>query len=79
MMATDIRNILPLPNGEIREESELSDWIDGNIKPAIDGLYLREFDEGEATSEFHEGEWLIDGFFASDIQDARWRGLRTPS
>lgn len=67
--------IYPLPNGAKRKASELSPWQSGETKPKINGLYLREFDEGIATSEFHDGEWLRDGFFASDIQDASWRGL----
>jgi hypothetical protein len=54
---------------------QLSEWQDGQSKPATDGPYFREFDEGEAVSWFLNGEWTRDGFFASDIQDARWRGL----
>lgn len=71
--------IYPLPNVERREASELSPWQDGETKPSSNGLYLREFEEGVATTEFHDGEWLRDGFFPSDIQDARWRGLRAPA
>lgn len=68
--------IHPLPNSEKRKASDFSPWQSGETKPSSNGLYLREFDEGTATSEFHDGEWLRDGFFPSDIQDARWRGLR---
>lgn len=59
-------------------ESSLTDWQSGQDKPSEDGLYLRDFDEGEALSEFCEGWWLFDGFFPSDIQDAPWCGLRQP-
>ena len=67
--------VFPL-KGNTAEESSLSDWQDGNSKPETDGRYLREFDEGIAMSWFTDGEWTRDGFFASDIQDAPWRGLR---
>ena len=59
-------------------ESRLTDWQSGQDKPSEDGHYLREFVEGEAISEFRDGQWLFDGFFPSDIQDAPWRGLRQP-
>lgn len=71
--------IYPLPNGEKRKEFDLSPWQSGETNPSRNGLYLRDFDEGSAATEFHDGEWLRDGFFPSDIQDARWRGLRTPT
>ena len=60
------------------EESDLGQWQPGTAKPNMDGTYLREFDEGEATSEFHQGVWLRDGFFPSDLQDVRWRGRTAP-
>lgn len=60
------------------EESDLGQWQPGTAKPNMDGTYLREFDEGEATSEFHQGVWLRDGFFPSDLQDVRWRGRAAP-
>ena len=60
------------------DESCLSDWQSGQDKPSEDGYYLREFAEGDAISEFSEGQWLFDGFFPSDIQNAPWRGLRQP-
>jgi hypothetical protein len=60
------------------DESDLGDWQDGSTKPTQDGTYLREFDEGPGTSEFHQGKWLRDEFFPSDIQDARWRGRTAP-
>ena len=69
--------IYPLPDQMKRSAKELSTWQAGGTKPTINGLYLREFEEGVATSEFHNGEWLRDGFFASDIQGARWRGLKS--
>lgn len=68
-------NVHPLPDRRIRDESSLSPWQHGNVKPAKDGDYLRAFDEGEAITEFRNGEWLRDGFFRSDIQDAQWRGI----
>ena len=71
--------IYPLPDHNVHRASELSKWQAGSDKPTIDGEYLRQFDEGDAVSEFHNGEWLRDGFFASDIQDTRWRGLRAPA
>jgi hypothetical protein len=48
----------------------------GKMKPARDGRYLRYFEDvGDwAFSEFSEGIWTRDGFFASDVQDAPWRG-----
>lgn len=67
--------ILPLPNRTIRSDTDLSPWQDGASKPTNNGEYLRQFDEGEAISTFHDGKWLRDGFFESDIQDAPWRGL----
>ena len=62
-------------HGDESEESDLSEWQPGTSKPAIEGRYLREFDEGEAISWFTDGKWTRDGFFDSDIQDAPWRGL----
>ena len=70
--------IYPLPNRKKHKPLELSKWQSGLTVPTSDGLYLREFDEGIATTEFHDGKWLRDGFFPSDIQDARWRGLKSP-
>lgn len=51
-------------------------WMPGAVKPARDGKYLRYFDDVDdcAFSWFSEGEWTRDGFFASDVQDAPWRG-----
>lgn len=72
-------NVHPLPDMEKRGAKELTRWMPGDVKPVRDGNYLREFEEGAALSEFHNGEWLRDGFFASDIQDARWRGLKVPN
>ncbi len=71
--------VYPLPDKNKRKASELTRWQLGSTKPDTNGSYLREFDEGVALSEFHNGEWLRDGFFLSDIQDARWRGLRAPA
>ena len=71
-------NIRPLPSRTIRSAG-LSPWQDGSLKPAKDGLYLRQFDEGEANSTFLNGKWRYDGFFESDIQNAPWRGLAAES
>jgi hypothetical protein len=71
-------NVYPLPDRTRRNPRDLTRWISGDKKPCIPGLYLREFDEGIAVSEFSDGDWLRDGFFPSDIQDARWRGLKAP-
>ena len=68
----------PIPLHFEGDEDGLTEWQRGQVKPEVDGYYLREFDEGNAISEFWEGEWLSDGFFPSDIQDAPWRGSRTP-
>jgi hypothetical protein len=73
-----MQKILPLPDKAKRKASQLSPWQDGDTKPQEEGLYLREFDEGEAVSEYRHGEWLRDGFFPSDVQDVRWRGLAMP-
>lgn len=69
---------VPYPMAGDEDESDLGNWQDGATKPTMDGTYLREFDEGLATSEFYEGKWLRDGFFPSDIQDAHWRGRNAP-
>lgn len=70
--------IAPLPDGyemgEIREHY-MSDWQAGDSVPATDGVYLRDFGDGEATSYFRNGKWRRDGFFASPEQALPWRGL----
>ena len=73
-----VARIYPFAENVEVDESCLSDWQSGQDKPSEDGHYLREFVEGEAISEFRDGQWLFDGFFPSDIQDAPWRGLRQP-
>lgn len=69
-------NAYPMAGNE--DVSALGPWQSGTDKPSMDGTYLREFDEGEGTSEFHLGAWLRDGFFPSDLQDVRWRGRAAP-
>lgn len=69
-------NAYPMAGNE--DVSALGPWQSGTDKPSMDGTYLREFDEGEGTSEFHQGVWLRDGFFPSDLQDVRWRGRAAP-
>ena len=73
-----MNRIVPFAENVEVNESCLTDWQSGQDKPSEDGLYLRDFDEGEALSEFREGQWLFDGFFPSSIQDAPWRGLLQP-
>ena len=73
-----VARIYPFAENVEVDESCLSDWQSGQDKPSEDGHYLREFVEGEAISEFRDGQWLFDGFFPSDIQDAPWRGLLQP-
>ena len=70
--------VFPFAENVEVDESCLSDWQSGQDKPSEDGHYLREFVEGEAISEFRDGQWLFDGFVPSDIQDAPWRGLLQP-
>lgn len=72
--AVAVPAVTPLVGDETEEEN-LYPWQAGTSKPAIDGRYLRDFDEGMAISVFIGGEWTRDGFFASDVQDAPWRGL----
>lgn len=67
--------VKPIPEDFEGDESQLSDWQAGDAKPAYEGPYLRDFNEGEATSIWGDGKWRRDGFFASDIQDAPWRGI----
>ena len=69
-------DMFPMSGDE--DDSDLGLWQSGETKPTIEGTYLREFDEGQGISEFNEGKWLRDGFFPSDIQDARWRGRTSP-
>lgn len=68
--------IAPIPEDFQGSDSDLSDWQAGTDKPAIEGPYLRDFDEGEALSTWADGKWLRDGFFPSDVQDAPWRGIK---
>lgn len=69
--------VVPLCAGLDRiPDALLSDWIDGSIKPGIDGPYLRDFPDGEAVSWFKEGSWTRDGFFESDDQGLPWRGIK---
>ena len=72
--AVAVPQVFPL-QGDESDEDDLSPWQAGGSKPATEGRYLRDFDEGMAISWFSGGEWTRDGFFASDIQDAPWRGL----
>lgn len=53
----------------------------GEVKPARGGRYLRYFDDVDdwAWSEFSDGQWLRDGFWPSDVQDAPWRGAVRPN
>jgi len=71
-------SIFPVPDDAGDEvDSMLTEWQPGDTRPAHDGAYLRQFDEGEGLSWWYEGRWNMDSFFAgpSDIQDAPWCGL----
>lgn len=68
--------IYPLPQSLEATEAQLSDWQVGDTKPAIEGPYLRDLDGGEAVSFYSDGQWRLDCFFKSDIQNAPWRGMR---
>ena len=57
-----VARIYPFAENVEVGESCLSDWQSGQDKPSEDGHYLREFVEGEAISEFRDGQWLFDGF-----------------
>ncbi|WP_200844036.1 hypothetical protein [Pantoea sp. 18069] len=77
--AVAVPQVFPL-QGDESDEDDLSPWQAGSSKPATEGRYLRDFDdEGVGISVFIGGEWTRDGFFASDIQDAPWRGLSKPA
>ncbi|MBV8248471.1 MAG: hypothetical protein JO200_08460 [Comamonas sp.] len=67
--------IKPIPEDFAGDESLLSGWQAGDVKPELEGSYLRDFDEGAAISIWSGGKWRRDGFFSSDIQDAPWRGI----
>lgn len=69
--------VKPIPDDFTGEENSLSDWQPGAKKPAYEGAYLRDLAEGQATSVWSDGKWTRDGFFASDVQDALWRGIPT--
>jgi len=77
-------NVFPVP--ETREAQEASGLdpgpiMRGSVKPLHDGRYLRFFEDEDdwAWSEFRDGEWTYDGFFASDIHEAPWRGGVRPN
>jgi hypothetical protein len=68
------------------DQMTLTDWIDGSIKPTVDGVYQRRFpDGGIAFCRFFRGFWC---FCASTIEEAAqsiiisgydlipWRGLK---
>lgn len=71
-------NVMPVPDDAGDEIDQLlTEWIAGTHKPVHEGAYIRDFDEGEGISWWHEDRWNMDSFFAgpSDIQNAPWRGL----
>ena len=74
---TEPQDVFPVPEGKGRNSGlKPGPWMPGALKPARDGRYLRYFEDIDdcAYSEFCEGTWTRDGFFASDVQDAPWRG-----
>lgn len=71
--------VFPVPQSEQEQlESGMlaGPEMPGDVKPVREGSYLRYFDDCEdwAWSEWDGKEWLRDGFFASDVQDAPWKG-----
>ncbi|QXW20225.1 hypothetical protein KXJ72_18170 (plasmid) [Comamonas aquatica] len=68
--------IYPLPDGLEASEEQMTDWQGGDLKPEVEGPYLRDLEDGEAVSFYSGGKWRRDCFFSSDIQNAPWRGMR---
>ena len=74
---TDEKKVYPAPEeGGKSPVLKVGPWMDGSIKPTIDGMYLRRFDEGDGLSWWFNDCWNTDSFFGgeSDIQDAPWKG-----
>jgi len=80
---------LHLTTAPIKQEPELTDWISGDFKPTIDGVYQRKYDDGTELEEiyfckFENGRWFS---LQENIEDADaeyvnsvlpnlpWRGL----
>lgn len=77
--AIDPTHVFPVPDTEEAQAQsglEAGPIMPGSVKPVREGRYLRYFEEHDdwAWSEWLNGHWTYDGFFASDIQDAPWRG-----
>ena len=75
----DPSQVFPVPeSSEAQAASGLEPGpsMPGSAKPVHEGRYLRYFDDVDdwAWSEWKGREWTRDGFFASDVQDAPWRG-----
>lgn len=65
---------------------KLTDWIDWDVKPTIDGVYQRDYAEGAVImfSKFQDGMWHVHSRTAeiaalctstSCYQYLPWRGL----
>lgn len=79
MTPLDPARVFPVPDTEMEQAAsglQAGPEMEGTVKPVHQGSYLRYFQlEGDwAWSEWNGREWTRDGFFASDIQDAPWRG-----
>ena len=78
---------LYLPTTPIKQETQLTDWISGDLKPVRDGVYEREYyhtENSRAFCKFSNGEWYIGAWTiddansetdTSEYQNDRWRGL----
>lgn len=76
---------LHLPTTPIKQEPELTDWISGDLKPTIDGVYKRLYDgKEEVFCKFENGYWrcCADNIeyanatqVKSSCQKSPWRGL----
>lgn len=73
--------VWPVPKARKPRNMVPGPWMPGAEKPTRDGKYLRYFDDVDdcAFSWWREGKWTRDGFFASDVQDAPWRGGVRPN
>jgi len=75
-------DVYPVPKtARAQKRYEPGPEMDGSLQPARDGRYLRYFEDVDdwAWSEFSGGQWLRDGFWPSDVQDAPWRGALRPN
>jgi len=82
---------LHLPTTPIKQEPELTDWISGDLKPTIEGVYevessCRDIGDVKPWYSFWSGRYwgsvsytkevaLERGFYPSRINIQKWRGL----